>query len=197
MLVGILSLGVGAAFLRCADLGSDPFNTMIFALSDRFSVSFTLAFVVVSALLFAVVLVVKRSLLGVASAIIVFGLGPVVELTLALLPKRPDSLVIQVLFLAVGVAVISLGCAFCLAADWGVAPYDALAPILDQCLPLSFRLCRILTDCLCVAVGMLFGAVPGLGTVVVALGLGPIIDFFLRSVARPLLAVPPKAAPSR
>ena len=50
-----------------------------------------------------------------------------------------------------------------------------------------FRLVRIGTDLVCVILGTLMGARPGVGTIVTALCMGPLIDFFNRKVARPFL----------
>lgn len=191
-LIGILMLGIGAALLRYANLGSDPFNTMLFAISGYFSISFTATFILISAALLVLLLVVQRSLLGVASLVILFGLGPVVECTLALLSGLPQTLPFRVVMMVLGLLTIGVGCAFCLQTNMGVAPYDGMAPVLEKRLSLPFFLCRIITDSLCVAIGMLLGGRPGIGTLLVAFCLGPVIDFFLRHLARPLL---PSAVP--
>ena len=51
----------------------------------------------------------------------------------------------------------------------------------------QFRLCRILTDLICVIVGFLLKASVGIGTVVTALFMGPLIQWFNNNVSEPLL----------
>ena len=65
---------------------------------------------------------------------------------------------------------------------------------------MPFQLCRVVTDSVCVIAGIvlcllsgmgsaqIFGAV-GIGTVITAFCMGPLIAFFNRTVARPLLGI--------
>ena len=46
---------------------------------------------------------------------------------------------------------------------------------------------RIATDLVCVMIGLCFGVIPGIGTVISALFMGPLIDWFSVHMARPLL----------
>jgi len=46
---------------------------------------------------------------------------------------------------------------------------------------------RILSDLVCTVVGVLLGAPAGIGTVITALFMGPLISFFRRTVSEPLL----------
>ena len=52
---------------------------------------------------------------------------------------------------------------------------------------LPFRVVRIICDLICTAVGVLLGAPAGIGTVITALFMGPLISFFRRTVSEPLL----------
>ena len=72
-------------------------------------------------------------------------------------------------------------------ADMGVSAYDAYALILDKRTRIPFRMCRIGTDVLTTAAGFFMGAVVGVGTLVTAFFMGPLIEFFNRTVARPFL----------
>ena len=50
-----------------------------------------------------------------------------------------------------------------------------------------FRFIRIATDLICVAVGWLFGYLPGVGTVLTAFCMGPLISVFNEKIAKPML----------
>jgi uncharacterized membrane protein YczE len=61
----------------------------------------------------------------------------------------------------------------------GVSPYDSLSIIMTKRIPkISYFWNRIFTDAVCALVCFLAGGIVGLGTLVSALGLGPVIDFF-------------------
>ena len=88
--------------------------------------------------------------------------------------------------LAASLALISLASALYYTADLGVSPYDAVALILADRTGVPFRFCRIATDSVCVLVGFSFGATLGVGTILTALCMGPLVDLFNRCVAQPL-----------
>ncbi len=71
-------------------------------------------------------------------------------------------------------------------ADMGVSTYDAVSLILSEKKRWKFQFCRISSDLFCTIVGFLFGATVGIGTVVTAFFMGPLIAFFNRTVAEPM-----------
>ena len=58
---------------------------------------------------------------------------------------------------------------------------------------IPFKVIRIISDLICVLIGFLLGVVPGIGTVVTALFMGPLITFFRRTISAPLLRSGEKA----
>ena len=66
--------------------------------------------------------------------------------------------------------------------------YDAVAlTISEKKKRIPFHWCRIACDLICVLIGFHFGAAVGLGTIVTAFFMGPLIDLFRRTVAEPML----------
>ncbi len=84
-----------------------------------------------------------------------------------------------------------------MAADLGIAPYDAAAYVLLKAIKnrIAFRWARITTDVVCVAVGTIFcliaqnelSAIVGIGTIITAFLTGPLIQFFRTHLAEPML----------
>ncbi len=74
-------------------------------------------------------------------------------------------------------------------ASLGVSPYDSLSIILSRRTRLPYVGCRVLTDTVSVLLCMLLGGVIGVGTLICAVGLGPVIAFFNRAVSRRLTGV--------
>ena len=61
----------------------------------------------------------------------------------------------------------------------GVAPYDSVALIMVEKWPkISYFWHRISNDALCALICWLAGGIVGLGTLVSAFGLGPVVRFF-------------------
>ena len=74
-------------------------------------------------------------------------------------------------------------------ADEGVAPYDSLSLIMTERWPkIPYFWHRMSNDVLCALICYLTGGVIGIGTLVTAFGLGPVIHFFNRHFTGKLLA---------
>lgn len=84
-------------------------------------------------------------------------------------------------------------------ADLGVSTYDAVAIIMADTWHLGkFKYLRITTDIVCVVLGVvlfltsggIWKDIPtfaGIGTIITAFFMGPLIEFFNEKVARPIL----------
>ena len=71
--------------------------------------------------------------------------------------------------------------------DMGVSTYDAVALIISERKGWQFRFIRIGTDIIVTLLGTLFGTMPGIGTIITAFFMGPLIAFFRQTVAEPFL----------
>ena len=111
---------------------------------------------------------------------------------------RP-SLWIRIVFLAVGIVSICLSLSLYMTADLGVSTYDAVALVMYNKWKIwKFKYDRILTDIVCIIIGIclfvigggnfdtISGSV-GVGTVITALFMGPLIEFFNFHISKPLL----------
>lgn len=76
---------------------------------------------------------------------------------------------------------------FYFTADLGVSTYDAVALIMADKKIVQFKFCRIGNDLICLSIGFLLNVVVGIGTLVTAFFMGPLIYYFRIKIARPLL----------
>jgi uncharacterized membrane protein YczE len=101
--------------------------------------------------------------------------------------------------LAFAIVSVCLSSAFYFTAALGVSTYDAVALIWsERQTKIPFSRCRIITDFACVLIGVLlcrlagytlgeiFGVL-GIGTIITAFFMGPLIAFFNKTVAEPFL----------
>ena len=103
------------------------------------------------------------------------------------------GLAVRLLLLVVGIVLTCIAAALYYTADLGVSTYDAIPLYLaDRKYKVSghilpFRVIRIACDLLCVLIGFLLGWMPGVGTIITALFMGPLITFFRKRLSDPLL----------
>ncbi len=108
-------------------------------------------------------------------------------------------MVTRVICLVVGVVIICFGSAFYMTADLGVSTYDAIALIIVNTWKKGkFQYVRIITDVVCVVLGCILflmaggsvsqiPTIAGVGTIITAFFMGPLIELFNVYVARPVL----------
>lgn len=201
-LMGVIICAVSVGVFKIAALGVDPFQSLMSGLDSLIPIPFGTLYVIVNLILLTFSLVVDRSKIGLATFINLFLLGYITEYTYAFLQTVivAPSMLVRVLCLLVGIAVICFGSALYMTADLGVSTYDAVAIALSGKWKIApFQYCRIATDIVCVVCGVaLFllaggtiGMIPtiaGVGTIITAFFMGPLIEYFNRTIARPMLA---------
>ncbi|MCR5293857.1 MAG: hypothetical protein K6E30_01620 [Lachnospiraceae bacterium] len=190
-LVGNLLLGIGVAVFKFSAMGNDPYNGMNMALADRFGIPYPTVQILVNLVFFAVQLLWGRDLIGFGTLVNTFLLGYVVNagyFALCRLFPAPHLFIIQVLVMLAGMLILCLGLSFYQTSEMGTSPYDSFSLILTRKLEKApYFWCRIFGDAACALVCFLAGGLVGLGTLVSAFCLGPVIAFFDRTVSRKLV----------
>ena len=189
MLAGIVVMGLGICLFRLSIMGNDPSTALAIALSDRIRLDLSIGLIIINSVYFVAEILLDRKLIGPGTFVNWFCVGFAATLWGRLLNAlfiMPESFAGRLGVMAVGVLVLSLSASLYQTADVGISPYDALSIILSKRLPIPYFWCRILTDSLCTLFTWLLGGIIGLGTLTCALGLGPFIAFFSRTVAKPL-----------
>lgn len=193
--VGVLLLGVGVAFTKNSNFGMDPFTTFMYGILNfvhaaiSADISYGTMYNVVNLLLLVVMAAVGRHFIGLGTLINIFLLGYVIQGCsdfVSFLAPDP-SVAVRIAFLAFGLLLICFASSLYFVADLGVSTYDFIALEIDEKGILKFRICRVITDCLCVLGGFLLHSLPGVGTIITAFFMGPVIDLFSTHVARPFL----------
>lgn len=176
LLLSCVVLGVGVALLLAAELGSDGYSMLINGLSLSLGVEFALVNVVVGVVL--VLLAWSRGRvpgLGTLAQPVVVGVT--VSVLLPLLPT-PDPWAGRAVEFALGFLVLAVGVAGYLATDLGAGPTEAAAMAFDP--PVPFRWSYSMVQVAGAAIGWSLGATLGLGTVLVVLLVGPVVDLVQR-----------------
>lgn len=195
-LAGMALAGVSLGFFKRALFGVDPYQCFVNGLANVIPIRFGTLYMLVNAVQLAVVFFLDRHYIGISTFINLFLLGYMAEFSEAALMRLfgEPGLAGRVAFLLVGVVVTCIAAALYYTADLGVSTYDAIPLHIADREPkvfgrvLSFRVVRIVSDLICVGIGLALGAPVGLGTVITALFMGPLITFFRRTISEPLLA---------
>ena len=201
-LFGVLISGVCVGFMKVAAFGVDPFQVLVSGLDRTIPIAFGTLYVLINAVLLLFSLVADRHNIGIATFIHLFLLGYAVDFTKGTLDHLfpAPGMVLRIVFMVFGIVVLCIGSALYMTADLGVSTYDAVAIVMSRKWKWGkFKYVRICTDVVCVLAGGLliyfasgsFSEVTasiGVGTIVTAFFMGPLIEFFNEKIARPMLA---------
>ena len=198
---GVVVCGISVGIFKCAMLGMDPFQSFMSGLNAVFPISFGTLYVIANASLLLFALLFDRRKIGLATVINLTLLGYIAQFSETLLKGWfPElSLAGQLLMLLAGVVIMCFASAFYFTADLGVSPYDAVSLIIsERKRSIPFKFWRIISDVtsvalgcgLCLLAGWSFGKVGtviGIGTIITAFFMGPLITFFNEHAAQPFL----------
>ena len=207
-LFGVVICAISVGIFKIAALGVDPFQSFMAGLYALGPIKFGTLYVITNVVLLAFALIFDRHYINIATFINLFLLGYITQFTYEMLQKVivDPAIWVRVLCLVIGVVIICFGSAFYMTADLGVSTYDAVALVMANKWKLGkFQYIRIATDLVCVIIGcvlfLLAGggwkAIPtiaGVGTIITAFFMGPLIEFFNVYCARPFLSGKKKSA---
>lgn len=199
--LGVMIGAVSVGFFKLAAFGVDPFQSFMSGMDQLIPIDFGTLYVIVNACMLLFALIFDRHYIGIATFINLFLLGYVVQFsydTLQYLLPAP-SVLVRTLCFVFGFVALCFGSSIYMTADLGVSTYDAIALIMANTWKIGkFKYIRICTDVVCVVLGVLMflvggGAMAqipafvGIGTILTAFFMGPLIDFFNRKFSIPLL----------
>jgi len=193
--LGLMVLGFGIATMLEAGIGLGPWTVFHQGLSLVSGLSFGRVMQGVGLLVLLVSWLLTGTRPGLGTALNMLLVGPWVDLFRSLpVVLHPASYPLGVAAFIAGLVLQGLGTGLYITARFGAGPRDGLVLGLARLLPYSVRATRTGLEVLVLVSGWLMGGQVGLGTVLFALGIGPLMQFFLR-VFTPGRPPPPGADP--
>ncbi len=177
-------MGFGVALATFTSLGTDPFNSMCMAVSAFIGIEYTAFTPLFNCGCFVFEILWGRKYIGAGTFINWFLLCYAVDFFLSLFRKTlPEGLSfpVRLLLLLAALVIISFGLAMYQRADLGVAPYDAIPLMVCRRFgSVPFFAARVSLDALAVLAALLCGgkSLVGVGTVLTAFCLGPVVQMF-------------------
>lgn len=184
LLIGLWLYGVAIALMIEGALGASPWDVFHLGVSGHVPVSFGVV-MILAALGVLLVWIPLRQMPGLGTLANTLLLGPFADLNLALI-DTPQALPLRCLYLVGGVVVCAFATALYVGAQLGPGPRDGLMTGLARRTGWSIRRVRTIIEVSVLVIGVLLGGTAGIGTIVFAVGVGPVTQFFLRYLVVPL-----------
>jgi uncharacterized membrane protein YczE len=194
LLLGLFLYGWSMAMMVRSGLGLDPWDVFHYGLARHVPLSFGQVTIVVGALVL-LAWIPLRQRPGIGTVLNIFVIGLSADFGLAMM-TQPGNLVGRGALLVGGIVLNGLAGALYVGAHLGPGPRDGVWVAITRRYGLSIRLVRTGIELSVLLVGWLMGGVVGVGTVLYALSIGHLNQFFLHRVqVRVPIADEPVTAP--
>ncbi len=190
LLVGLFLYGVGIALIVRAAIGVSPWDVLTQGIDNHTGLGFGL----ITNLIGIVVLLLWipiRQKPGIGTVLNVLLVGPSAQLTLWVVPEQ-DELWAQVLVFAGGLAIVALASGLYIGARFGPGPRDGLMTGLHSRFGIRIWIARTAVEVTVLLIGWVLGGNVGIGTLLFAVLIGPMVGVVL-----PRLMVPAAIEPQR
>lgn len=177
LFAGLWLYGASMAMQIRATLGLDPWDVLHEGLTRRTGLSFGL----ITAITGVVVLLAwipLRQKPGVGTIANVVLIAVSVDVSLAIIPE-PQGLLPRIVLLTLGIVLNAVAFAAYVGSRLGPGPRDGMVTGFCRRTGLSLRVVRTVVELLVLGTGWLLGGTVGIGTILYALGIGPLSQLFL------------------
>lgn len=179
--LGLCLFGLGIALMLEARIGLDPWSTFHSGLAEQLALSFGRITQSVGLFLIVVAALLLKERPGIGTLFNMALIGPWIDLfrDQSWFPAAQGWSWGIGQFMG-GVALMGLASGLYIGARFGAGPRDAFVLGLSRRLGISIRVTRIGLEIIVLAIGWLLGGIIGLGTVLFALSMGPLMQASLR-----------------
>ncbi|MFM8563545.1 MAG: YczE/YyaS/YitT family protein [Acidimicrobiia bacterium] len=175
-LVGLGLFGFGIALFLESHLGVPPWDVFHKGVADKLDVSIGVV-IIATGVVLLLLWIPLRQRPGLGTILNALEIGLVVDLAKGSIGE-PDRLWARTMMLIAGLLVIAVGSALYIGAGLGPGPRDGLMMGLAE-RGVSVRLARTVIEIVVVVAGVSLGGSIGVGTVLFAVGIGPLVQVLL------------------
>jgi uncharacterized membrane protein YczE len=184
LVIGLALFGFGIALMVLADLGLSPWEVLHQGISRTTGVPIGTVGIITGALVL-LLWIPLRERVGIGTMLNVVLIGIVIDLTLWLAPIEPAAVWHQWALLIGGILIIAVATGLYIGVGLGPGPRDGLMTGLGK-RGIPIGLARGAVELTVLGLGFLLGGTVGVGTVLFAFGIGPLVGWML-----PVLTISP------
>jgi uncharacterized membrane protein YczE len=177
--LGFAIYGLSIALIIQASLGTGPWAVLAVALADILGTSPGTMIIATGFLVVIGALLLKEKV-GWATLGNILFIGPWTDLFLFLIPSLAGNIWLQIPGMVVAVVLSGIATAVYISAGGGAGPRDSLMLAVSRVTGQSVRLSRGVIEVLVVVLGWILKGPVGVGTLVFALLIGPLVQIFFK-----------------
>ena len=181
LMFGLVLFGVGLALMVIADLGLSPWDVLHQGISFHTGIPIGTV-VIITGFLVLLLWIPLNERIGVGTIANAIVIGLVLDGMLFILPETLENMALRWLAMLGGVVIVAIGSGFYIGAGLGPGPRDGLMTgLARRGIPIAWNRAGI--EITVLVAGWLLGGTVGVGTLVFAFGMGPLVQFFLERLS--------------
>ena len=182
LIVGVYLYGVGIALMVRAGIGVAPWDVLTLGIEKQTGLEFGVITVITSVFVLLLWIPIRQKP-GIGTLTNVLLVGPSAQLSLEFIPPI-EGLVFQVLVFLAGLLVLAIATGLYIGARFGPGPRDGLMTGIHNRWGVKIWIARTSIEVVVLSIGWVLGGNVGIGTLLFALLIGPMVG-----VTLPLLRV--------
>ena len=177
---GLALFGIGISLQMNANIGAPPWDVFHQGVAKQTEISVGRVIVMTGFILLLLWIPLKQKP-GLGTILNALEIGLVADLALAIIPE-PKNIFVRVIMASLGIVIVAIGTGFYIGSALGPGPRDGLMTGLAK-RGIPIRIGRTAIEVTVLVVGLLLGGQVGIATFAFALGVGPLVHFFLPRLA--------------
>jgi uncharacterized membrane protein YczE len=177
---GLALFAIGTSLQMNANIGAPPWDVFHQGVAKQTEISVGKVIVMTGFTLLLLWIPLKQKP-GLGTILNALEIGLVADLALAIIPE-PKNIFIRAMMASLGIVIVAIGTGFYIGSALGPGPRDGLMTGLAK-RGIPIRIGRTAIEITVLVVGVLLGGQVGVATFAFALGVGPLVHFFLPRLA--------------
>lgn len=174
LVLGLILFAIGETLLITANQGVSPWTVLAQGISFQTNLSIGITTFIVSLIVLILWYPLKQKP-GLGTILNIILISIIIDLSTPILPY-PKSFLFQIIQSIVAVFLVGLGSGFYLTANLGPGPRDGLMTGLQNLTNQPIALIRTIIEVSAVGIGFYLGGIVGIGTLLFAFGIGPMVS---------------------
>ena len=174
LVLGLSFFAIGETLLITANQGVSPWTVLAQGISFQTNLSIGITTFIVSLVVLILWYPLKQKP-GLGTILNIVLISIIIDLSTPILPY-PKSFLFQIIQSIVAVFLVGLGSGFYLTANLGPGPRDGLMTGLQNLTNQPLALIRTIIEVSAVGIGFYLGGIVGIGTLLFAFGIGPMVS---------------------
>ena len=174
LVLGLSLFAIGETLLITANQGVSPWTVLAQGISFQTNLSIGITTFIVSLVVLILWYPLKQKP-GLGTILNIVLISIIIDLSTPILPY-PKSFLFQIIQSILAVFLVGLGSGFYLTANLGPGPRDGLMTGLQNLTNQPIALIRTIIEISAVGIGFYLGGIVGIGTLLFAFGIGPMVS---------------------